>query len=231
MNPSPGRKVLVVEDDEAMRIGLRDGLEMEGFSVTVAADGEAALKAWEDAKPDLLVLDVMLPKVSGVDVCKRIRRAGDKVGIIMLTARGQEIDKVMGLKSGADDYVTKPFGFLELMARVDAVLRRTSKTQAVPETCRFGDLEVNFRQGEVHKAGQAVAVSARELRLLEYFMARRGEIVSREQLLTEVWGQVGDLRTRTVDVHVAKLRKKIEDSPSNPRYLVTVHNLGYKLNA
>ncbi|HVE87408.1 MAG TPA: response regulator transcription factor [Myxococcales bacterium] len=231
MRAGPGHKVLVVEDDEAMRTGLRDGLEFEGFSVSVAGDGEVALKMWEQARPDLLVLDVMLPKVSGVDVCKRIRRAGDRVGIIMLTARGQEIDKVMGLKSGADDYVTKPFSFLELMARVDAVLRRTSKDAEPSETQRFGDLEVNFRQGELKKAGQVVEVSAKELRLLEYFIARRGEIVSREQLLTEVWGQSGDLRTRTVDVHVAKLRKKIEDSPSNPRYLVTVHNLGYKLNA
>ena len=226
-----GGKVLLVEDDEAMRTGLKDGLEYEGFAVTVAADGEAALRAWEKDRPDLLVLDVMLPKVSGLDVCKRIRRDGDRVGIIMLTARGQEIDKVVGLKSGADDYVTKPFSFLELMARVDAVMRRTSNERASPQTFKLGDLEVNFLQGELRKGGRPVSVSARELRLLEYFVARRGEIISREQLLTEVWGQSGDLRTRTVDVHVAKLRKKIEDSPASPRYLVTVHNLGYKLNA
>src|ERR1043165_2857575 len=213
MNRSGG-KVLLVEDDEAMRIGLKDGLEYEGFAVTVAVDGEAAIRAWEKDRPDLVVLDVMLPKVSGLDVCKRIRRDGDRVGIIMLTARGQEIDKVVGMKSGADDYVTKPFSFLELMARVDAVLRRTAREKSSPQTLKLGDLEVNFLQGELRKAGQVISISARELRLLEYFSARRGEIISREQLLVDVRGQSGDLRTRTVDVHVAKLRKKIEDAPS-----------------
>ena len=219
------QRVLVVEDDEAMRIGLKDGLEYEGFSVEVAPDGETALELWKQTRPALVLLDVMLPRLSGIDVCKRIRKE-DPVPIIMLTARGQEIDKVLGLKLGADDYVTKPFSFLELSARIGAVLRRSGGTLPV-EAYTFGDVEVSFKRGELMRAGEAIKISALELKLLEFFVAHRGEVVSREKLLEDVWGQPGDLFTRTVDVHVAKLRKKIEPQPL-PRYIVTIHNSGYK---
>lgn len=225
-------KVLIVEDDEAMRAGLKDGFEFEGFAVTLATDGEAALSLWKARRPDLLILDVMLPKLSGLDVCKRIRREGSRTPIIMLTARGQEIDKVMGLKIGADDYVTKPFSFLELMARVGAVLRRSTPGGDRELTLSsFGDVTVDFRKGQLMKAGKKVELSARELRLLEFFIAHRGEVLSREVLLREVWGHSNEseMQTRTVDMHVAKLRKKVESAPSHPRYLLTVHNAGYKL--
>ncbi len=227
-----GVRVLLVEDDEAMRAGLVDGLGFEGYQVSVAIDGEAALAAWKELQPDLIVLDVMLPKLSGLDVCKRIRKDGGAVPIIMLTARGQELDKVMGLKHGADDYITKPFSFLELMARVDAVLRRSKPPAPVAgEVLTFGDVEVDVERGEVRKAGKSVAVSAQELRLLEFFVRHPGEVHSREALLRQVWGHTAEVQTRTVDVHVAKLRKKLETSPSHPRHLLTVHNAGYKFVA
>jgi two-component system alkaline phosphatase synthesis response regulator PhoP len=225
------RKVLIVEDDEAMSVALRDGFEYEGYAVTVAKDGEAGLHLAGTAGPDLILLDVMLPKMTGLDVCRKLRTDGSAVPIIMLTARGQEIDKVLGLKQGADDYVTKPFGFMELMARVEAVLRRctSSGTSAMAETvCRFGDVTVNFRACEGFKGGRPIDLSPRELKLLGYFLQHRGEVISRETLLDTVWDYNAVLYTRTVDMHIAKLRKKIEDNPADPRHIVTVHRLGYK---
>jgi DNA-binding response OmpR family regulator len=220
--------VLIVEDDDSMAVALRDGFEYEGFAVTLARDGATGLRLANEREPDLVVLDVMLPKMSGLDVCKAIRAGGSPVPIIMLTARGQEIDKVLGLKLGADDYVTKPFGFLELMARVEALLRRTSGRAPDLETHRFGDVIVNFKKGEVLKAGAPIEFSARELRLLRYFVEHRGELVTRDQLLDAVWDYEHAPLTRTVDMHVAKLRRKIEDVPSDPRFIVTVHRVGYK---
>jgi DNA-binding response OmpR family regulator len=223
-----GLTVLIVEDDDSMAVALKDGFEYEGFTVLLVRDGAAALARAAEVDPALVVLDVMLPKMSGLDVCKTLRAEGSTVPIIMLTARGQEIDKVLGLKLGADDYVTKPFGFLELMARVEALLRRTAGRPAVLETHRFGDVVVNFKRGEVHKAGAAVELSARELRLLRYFIEHRGELVTRDQLLDAVWDYDHAPLTRTVDMHVAKLRRKIEDVPADPRWIVTVHRIGYK---
>jgi DNA-binding response OmpR family regulator len=222
------RKVLVVEDDQAMAIALRDGFEYEGYAVTVARDGDAGLRLASEKGVDLVILDVMLPKISGLDVCKQLRSIGNGTPIIMLTARGQEIDKVLGLRCGADDYVTKPFSFLELMARVEAVLRRSSKMDEQLELYQFGDVLLNFKNFEATKNGKSLELSSREFKLLKYFIEHRGEAVSRDQLLDSVWSYHGFPLTRTVDMHIAKLRQKIEDSPADPHYIITVHRVGYK---
>jgi len=222
------RKVLIVEDDQAMAVALRDGFTYEGYAVHVARDGAAGLRMAEERSHDLLILDVMLPRMSGLDVCRQLRSAGNDTPIIMLTARGQEIDKVLGLKTGADDYVTKPFSFLELMARVEAVLRRTSKSPEAVEQVSFGDVEMNFKTFEASKDGRALDLSPREFKMLKHFVEHRGEVVTRDQLLDHVWGYEGLPLTRTVDMHIAKLRQKIEDTPSDPRHIITVHRVGYK---
>jgi DNA-binding response OmpR family regulator len=221
-------RVLIVEDDPAMATALSDGFTYEGYEIALARDGEAGLKAAREAAPDVIVLDVMLPKLSGLDVCKRLRAEGSNVPIMMLTARGQEIDKVLGLKLGADDYVTKPFGFMELIARVEALLRRTTGGARPAAVYGFGDVVVDFKKAELKKRGKAVEITARELKLLEYFIAHRGEVVPRERLLDQVWEYDAAPLTRTVDMHVAKLRKKIENDPADPKFIVTVHRMGYK---
>jgi DNA-binding response OmpR family regulator len=225
--------VLIVEDDEAMSIALRDGFQYEGYSVTVAKDGETGLQlATAEESPDLILLDVMLPKITGLDICKHLRGAGSEIPIIMLTARGQEIDKVLGLKLGADDYITKPFGFMELLARAEAVLRRArgpvTPASAPPDVYRFGDISVDFKRHEAKRGEQAIDLSPREFQLLGFFIQHRGEVITREKLLDTVWDYNAIPFTRTVDMHIAKLRKKIEDNPSDPRHIVTVHRLGYK---
>ena len=221
-------KVLIVEDDDAMAIALVDGFRFEGYEVVAARDGEAGLAQARSASPDLVILDVMLPKLSGLDVCKQLRAEGSALPIIMLTARGQEIDKVLGLKLGADDYVTKPFGFMELVARAEAVLRRTGGSGRSLAAYRFGEVAVDFKKGELRRKGKLVEITARELRLLEFFISHRGEVIARERLLDQVWDYDQTPLTRTVDMHVAKLRKKIEDDPSDPKFIVTVHRMGYK---
>jgi DNA-binding response OmpR family regulator len=222
------RKVLIVEDDQAMAVALRDGFTYEGYAVHVARDGAAGLRMAEERSHDLVILDVMLPRMSGLDVCRQLRSSGNDTPIIMLTARGQEIDKVLGLKTGADDYVTKPFSFLELMARVEAVLRRTSKSTEAVEAVSFGDVVMNFKSFEASKDGRALELSPREFKMMKYFVEHRGEVVTRDQLLDHVWGYEGLPLTRTVDMHIAKLRQKIEDTPSDPRHVITVHRVGYK---
>jgi DNA-binding response OmpR family regulator len=182
----------------------------------------------EERSHDLVILDVMLPRMSGLDVCRQLRSSGNDTPIIMLTARGQEIDKVLGLKTGADDYVTKPFSFLELMARVEAVLRRTSKSPEQVEQVSFGDVEMNFKTFEASKGGRPLELSPREFKMMKYFVEHRGEVVTRDQLLDHVWGYEGLPLTRTVDMHIAKLRQKIEDTPSDPHHVITVHRVGYK---
>ncbi|HEX9800300.1 MAG TPA: response regulator transcription factor [Thermoanaerobaculia bacterium] len=220
-------RVLIVEDDESMSVALRDGFVSEGYDVRLVKDGESGLDAARREPPDLLVLDVMLPKKTGLDVCRELRGAGSQIPIIMLTARGQELDKVVGLRAGADDYVTKPFGFLELVARVEALLRRTGG--ASPDgPVRFGDIELDIRRHRATRGGDELELTAREFRLLAYFLRHRGEVVSREQLLDAVWEYRHAPLTRTVDMHVAKLRKKIEPDPHAPRFLLTVHGIGYK---
>jgi len=226
-------RVLIVEDDEAMSVALRDGFQYEGYSVTLARDGEAGLQMATTDPPDLILLDVMLPKMTGLDICRQLRSGGHGVPIIMLTARGQEIDKVLGLRQGADDYVTKPFGFMELMARVEAVLRRCtsspgSGTAPAETVFRFGDVTVDFRSCEAWKGSHPIDLSPRELKLLGYFLQHRGEVISRETLLDEVWDYNAVLYTRTVDMHIAKLRKKIATAARAPEAIETVRGEGYR---
>ncbi len=222
-------RVLVVEDDEAMAVALRDGFTYEGHEVTVARDGEEGLRMARESDPDLMILDVMLPKMTGLEICKLLRGEGSQLPIIMLTARGQEIDKVLGLKLGADDYVTKPFSFMELMARAEAVLRRSRPDKGPQRPVHeFGDIVVDLDRHEASRDGTAMELTPREFRLLGYFLEHQGEVVSREQLLDAVWGYDTIPFTRTVDTHIAKLRKKIETDPSDPQHIITVHRLGYK---
>ena len=225
-------KRLVVEDDEAMAVALQDGFAYEGHEVTRAADGEEGLRLAREEAPEIVILDVMLPKMTGLEVCKVLRGEGSQLPIIMLTARGQEIDKVLGLKLGADDYITKPFSFMELMARVEAVLRRSQPQKSCPDDAsvqRIGDITIDLSRHEACKNGDPLDLTPREFRLLDFFIKHQGEVVTREDLLDAVWGYDTIPFTRTVDTHIAKLRKKIEDDPSNPEHLITVHRLGYKL--
>lgn len=211
-----------------MSIALRDGLESEGYFVQTASDGGAGLRLALDLEFDLIILDLMLPKLSGIDLCKQLRSAGKTTPIIMLTARGQELDKVIGLRCGADDYVTKPFSLLELLARIEAVLRRASKQIEKIEAYNFGDVSLDFKRQEASKGGIQIDLSPREFRILKYLIEHRGEVVTRDQLLDNVWSYDSFPLTRTVDTHIAKLRHKIETIPNNPRYLITVHGSGYK---
>ncbi len=221
-------RVLIVEDDEATAFALRDGFEYEGYTVVVATDGAAAVRMAAAEQPTLILLDVMLPEMSGLDVCKAIRSDNNDVPIIMLTARGQEVDKVLGLRIGADDYVTKPFSFMELMARVEAVLRRSSSRSESASFYEFGDVRLDFKMLEATKAGQPLDLSPLEFKLMKFFIDNRQQVVTRDQMLKSVWNSQSALFTRTVDMHVAKLRKKIEDSPNHPRYIITIYGVGYK---
>ncbi|MCS7023919.1 MAG: response regulator transcription factor [Bryobacteraceae bacterium] len=220
-------RLLIIEDEAELAAGLKDSFEFEGYQVIVAADGEQGLEAAVHERPDLILLDVMLPKLSGLEVCKTLRRRGLTMPIIMLTARGDETDKVTGLELGADDYVTKPFSLRELTARVKAQLRR-SQNPADIEVYRFGSIVLDFRHNQAQRAGQELELTPREFEILRHLIRHRGEIVTREQLLEAVWGITNYPLTRTVDNHIVKLRQKIEDSPAHPKYLVTVHRLGYK---
>ena len=211
-----------------MAVALRDGFQYEGYTVIVARDGEAGLALAAGESPDLILLDVMLPKMSGLDLCRKIRSEGNRTPIIMLSARGLEIDKVLGLKLGADDYVTKPFSFMELLARAEAVMRRLGGAGDQLVSYRFGDITVDFKKLEAKRDGKLLELSQKEFMLLRYLIERRGQVVAREELLDAVWGYEKIPFTRTVDVHVAKLRKKIEGRPGDPQHLVTVHRSGYK---
>ena len=221
-------RILIVEDEPAMVAGLRDNFEYEGYEVISAADGAEGLERALTDNPDLVVLDVMMPRMSGIDVCKQLKAKRPAVPIIMLTARGQEIDKVVGLELGADDYVTKPFSIRELMARVKAVLRRVSPQAPAPEVYRFSDIEVNVRGNEVRRAGATVELSAKEFALLAYFVAHPAETLSRDRLLDAVWGYENYPNTRTVDTHIVHLRQKLEPNPEEPKFILTVHGSGYK---
>jgi two-component system alkaline phosphatase synthesis response regulator PhoP len=220
-------RILIVEDDPAMSVALRDGFEFEKYAVEMAGDGDEGLRLATRGDHDLIVLDVMLPKKSGLDVCKELRRNGSKTPVIMLTARGQEIDKIVGLKLGADDYVTKPFSFMELLARVEAVLRRVHRVAAGDEYA-FGEVKLDFRTYQATKTGTPLELTPREFRILRYFIDHTEEVVSREALLNHVWGYDSSAFTRTVDTHMARLRQKIENIPAEPRHLLTVHRVGYK---
>ena len=221
-------RVLLVEDEAGLRLTLTDRLGSEGYTVDTASDGEAGLARAASGGYDLIVLDVMLPRMNGFDVCREVRQRGVTTPILMLTARGQVVDKVVGLKLGADDYLTKPFETIELMARLEALLRRRpSAPQPGGATYRFGDVVVDLRRMGVTRGGEPVELSAREFKLLRHFIEHRGATLSRDTLLADVWGYGEMPLTRTVDVHVAGLRQKV-DNPKSPEFIVTVHGLGYK---
>ncbi len=222
-------RVLIIEDEAGLRLTLSDRLGSEGYSVETTSDGEAGLARATSGGYDLIVLDVMLPRLNGFDVCREVRQRGVTTPILMLTARGQVVDKVVGLKLGADDYLTKPFETIELMARLEALLRRRGAgAQPGGDSYRFGTIVVDFRRMEVTRGGSAVDLSAREFKLLRYFIEHRGATLSRDALLSEVWGYDETPLTRTVDVHVAGLRQKLELNARSPEFIVTVHGLGYK---
>jgi two-component system alkaline phosphatase synthesis response regulator PhoP len=221
-------KILIVEDEPNMVAGLRDNFEYEGYEVITAADGAEGLEKALKSSPDLVVLDVMMPKMSGLDVCKQLKTKRPSIPIIMLTARGQEVDKVVGLELGADDYVTKPFSIRELLARVKAVLRRTKTLPPEKETYKFEHVEVNLRTHQVSRKGRPIEFSGKEFELLRYFLCHSGETLSRERLLEDVWGYDHTPTTRTVDTHLVRLRQKLEPDPEQPRYFLTVHGIGYK---
>ena len=229
------QRILVVEDDAAILTGVADLLEGEGFAVVTAVDGTAALARYGEARPDLILLDIMIPETSGLDVCREIRRTDTLTPIIMLTAKGEEVDKVVGLELGADDYVVKPFGVNELLARVRACLRRGRARQGEDPhdeaPIEFGGVRINPRTLKGKKGGKEFDVSPRELKLLKLFVSREGEALDRSLILEQVWGVRYEGTTRTLDQHVAGLRKKVEENPAAPRHITTVHGVGYRFTS
>ena len=223
------KRILVVEDEAGIAFGLQLDLKTEGYDVEIESDGERALQRARKEAFDLILLDVMLPGKDGFEVCRELRRGGSKTPIILLTAKVQEAEKVLGLELGADDNVTKPFSQRELRARVKAALRRAAEGE--PETYQFGDSEVDFARCELRRAGKPVELTALEFKLLAAFVRHRGRVLSREQLLDLVWGRGTFVTDRVVDNHVVTLRKKIEPEPSQPRYLVSVRGMGYRFDA
>ena|SRR5688572_14252119 len=224
-------KLLLVEDEPGLVMTLTDRLLAEGYEVETVGEAPAALDRATSGGYDAILLDVMLPGGNGFDVCRTIRQRGIQTPILMLTARGQVVDRVVGLKLGADDYLVKPFDMSELLARIEALLRRAPAAAPTADGFRFGDVAIDFRGAEVTKAGQRVELSAREFKLLRYFVEHRGATLSRNELLNDVWGYNAMPSTRTVDVHVAWLRQKLETNPRHPEHLLTVHGLGYKFVA
>ncbi len=222
-------RVLVVEDEAAILQGLRDNLEFEGYEVFTALDGVAGLEQIRKHDPHLIVLDLMLPRLSGYELCRKLRAEGVNTPILMLTARGEEADRVLGLDLGADDYVTKPFSVRELMARVRALLRRTATGSGLPNELEFDDVRVDFARYEATRAGRKVELTRKEFGLLRLLAAKEGAVVTRDELLEKVWGYDAMPTTRTVDNHLAALRAKLEKDPAEPQHLITVHGVGYKL--
>ena len=221
--------IFVVEDDAAILRGLTFNLEAEGYRVRTASDGASGLSLLQAEDPDVLILDLMLPEVSGYEICRKLRDEGRDTPILMLTARGEETDRVLGLDLGADDYVTKPFSVRELLARVRALVRRHRKTLKPLEEVLIGDLVVDFRSYEARRGEESFKMTRKEFAVLKILATHVGEVVTRSSLLTEVWGFERLPTTRTVDNHIRSLRSKLEPDPSNPRYLLTVHGVGYKL--
>ena len=222
-------RIIVIEDDRAILRGLKDNLEFESYEVLTATDGEQGYRLIREHHPDLIVLDLMIPKMDGYELCRKVRSEGITVPILMLTARSEEMDRVHGLDIGADDYVTKPFSVPELLARIRAILRRAQSPARLPENLRFDDVIVDFTCFDARKAGQVLKLSRKEFGVLRLLAARIGKVVTRNELLDEVWGHECYPTTRTVDNHIASLRSKLEDDPSRPRHLVTIHGVGYKL--
>jgi two-component system alkaline phosphatase synthesis response regulator PhoP len=222
-------RILLIEDEPGLVLTLTDRLEGEGYQVESCGDGESGLERASSGAFDLIILDLMLPRKSGLEVCRRLRQAGVGTPILMLTARSQVVDKVVGLQVGADDYLTKPFDMMELLARIEALLRRAARAPAAAGTVySFGGVRVDFKSAEVTRDGQPVALSAREFQLLRYLIENRGRVIGRDELLKEVWGYQALPSTRTVDVHMAWLRQKLEANPKHPEFILTLRGLGYK---
>jgi two-component system alkaline phosphatase synthesis response regulator PhoP len=226
------QRILLVEDESGLVMTLTDRLTSEGYVVVAATDGETGLALATNESFDLIILDVMLPGRGGFDVCRDLRQRGVATPIIMLTARGQTSDKVVGLKIGADDYVTKPFEMMELLARVEAQLRRANarSDKLSPGSYQFGDVRVDFRRAEVYRGDEGVELTAKEFKLLRYLIEHRGAALSRDELLNQVWGYDAAVSTRTVDVHIAWLRQKLEPNQRHPQFILTIHGLGYKFS-
>ncbi|MCB9030308.1 MAG: response regulator transcription factor [Deltaproteobacteria bacterium] len=222
--------IAVVEDEPSVRSGLTLNLELEGFRVISACDGEEGIEVIQKHRPDLIILDVMMPRKDGFEVCRELRNAGDSTPLILLTAKSQEVDKVLGLELGADDYLAKPFGMKELIARVKAILRRIQKTQEI-NSVNFSNVIIDFKAYKAERDAQPLELSAREYRLLRFLVSREGSVVTRDELLDEVWGYNSYPSTRTVDNHIAKLRQKIEPNINEPKHILTVHGVGYKFVA
>jgi two-component system alkaline phosphatase synthesis response regulator PhoP len=223
------KKILIIEDEQDLIKGLKLNLSDEGFDVDWAVNGvEGLRKALEEA-PDLIILDIMLPEMDGLEVCRELRQKNIGIPIIMLTAKGEEIDKVVGLEIGADDYITKPFSIRELLARIKTQLRRAEReVKAVPKVYSFGDIEIDFAQFKVRRKGKELYFTSLEMEILKYFIAHRGEVVARNDLLDKIWGYESYPTTRTIDNHILKLRKKIEEDPAHPQYILSVYGGGYR---
>ena len=222
------KKILIIEDEKDLVTGLRFNLEARDYKVSAAYDGEDGYRKALDEHPDLVILDIMLPKLNGFEVCKRMKKKVPEIPIIMLTAKSQESEIITGLELGADDYITKPFSVLELIARIKTVLRRSQPGSSILEVYQFGDLEINFKKYVASKKGKSLKLSPREFEILRYFIKKQGEIISRDELLNKIWGYDSFPNTRTVDAHIAKLRQKIEEESEDPKFIITVHGLGYK---
>ena len=224
-------RILLVEDEPGLQLTVSDLLATEGHHVETAADGEVGLSRAAGEDFDLLILDVMLPKKTGFDVCRELRQKGIDTAILMLTARTQVVDRVIGLKIGADDYLAKPFDPNELLARVEALLRRIQKDNRIPlKAFQFGEIQVDFERAELLKRGQQISIAGKELQLLRYLIDHRGKVLSRDELLQEVWEYQSDVSTRTVDVHIAWLRQKLETNPQSPKHILTVRGSGYRFS-
>jgi DNA-binding response OmpR family regulator len=222
------KRILVIEDDAELLEGLKDNLEVEGYEVLTATDGEEGLAQVARTLPDAVILDLMLPKLGGLEVCRMLRDRGFETPILILTARSQESDKIRGLESGADDYVTKPFSIHEVLARVRVMLRRSTRVPKLAGAYHFGDVEVDFSRQRVRKGRNVIALSSLEFEVLRYLISRQGQIIARDNLLDEVWGYHAFRTTRAVDNLVGRLRQKLEDRPHEPRHILTVYGVGYK---
>ncbi|MDB4581572.1 response regulator transcription factor [Draconibacterium sp.] len=222
------KKILIIEDEKNMVTGLKFNLEARDYEVIVAYDGEAGYQKAVTEKPDLVLLDIMLPKLNGYEVCKKLKKVMPELPVIMLTAKSQEAEIVTGLELGADDYITKPFSVLELLARIKAVLRRGTLDSSDSGVHQFGDLEIDFNKYIARKKDKTIKLTPREFEILRYFISRKGEIISRDDLLSQIWGYETFPYTRTIDAHIAKLRQKIEEKPEEPKLIITVHGIGYK---
>lgn len=223
------KNILIVDDEPAMRLGLKDNLEFEGYKVELAEDGEEGLFKIENGIFDLIVLDIMMPKISGFDVCKKMRADGNFTPIILLSAKGEELDKILGLEFGADDYITKPFSVRELLARIKAILRRNNSTQQSIETVAIGKLIFDFQSFSVFENQKPVSMSYKEFEIIHFLWNHKNETVSRDQLLENIWGKDVYTTSRTIDNFIMKLRNKIETDPNKPQLIISIHGIGYKL--